>query len=363
VKKLLKPTTFCVFDLETTGFEPNEGAEPIEVGAVRIVNGSIGETFQTFVSPEDNIPGKVQSLTGIGPDDVADAPVVEDALAQFKSFAGDSVLVAHNVDFDRSFLDAYAPESFDNDEIDTLRMSRKLLGRSKHSLDRLVQAYDLDRSDSHRALDDAQATAQLFLKLADRVSTYDDYRRCGIPSSIMKEDLELVLGVTTLNTGEKTALNQSFDTVSEVLDTSTSRIGELCGVRPGRADEIIQTLENIKSNPDVDLEPPPGLTNCFRVRYWTWTNGIINLVGAICVIGGLFAVNRNLALTLFSVSVPFFLVSPAITYFREARWSLVKQFLSAIVLFTVWGGILWYLGFHVTIRSTVIEVLRSRGFL
>jgi DNA polymerase III epsilon subunit family exonuclease len=360
LKKLLGAKTFCVFDLETTGFEPESGAEPIEIGAVRIVNGTTRETFQTFVSPDGEIPSKIQSLTGITPDDVEGAPTVDKALRDFHEFAGDAVLVAHNVDFDRSFLDAYAPNPFNNDEIDTLRMSRKLLGSTKNSLDHLVQTYGLERSDSHRALSDAEATAQLFLKLVDRISTYDDYRRCGIPTSVMKEDLELILRVTGFTTREKKALNDSFKTVSEVMDASTSRIGELCDVSPGRAGEIVQFLEQIRSDPSVDLEPAPSLTNCFRVRYWNWTNRIVNLIGGLCLVGGFFTVNRNLALTLFLTSVPFFLVSPALTYFRDSNGSLIKQLLSVLIILAGWTGVLWYFGLDAGIRTILAELLRSQ---
>lgn len=92
-----------VFDLETTGFSPDKN-KIIEIGAVKVVHGEITERFSTFVNPEVPIPYRIEELTSIRDDMVIDAPKIETILPQFMEFCGDAIMVAHNADFDMSFI-------------------------------------------------------------------------------------------------------------------------------------------------------------------------------------------------------------------------------------------------------------------
>ncbi|MCR5687656.1 MAG: PolC-type DNA polymerase III [Lachnospiraceae bacterium] len=164
--------TFVVFDLETTGFSPS-GDSIIEIGAVKIEQGRITDRFSTFVNPKGPIPHRIERLTGINDAMVADAPFINDALSMFGEFIKDSVLVAHNAGFDMGFLTAkeeaagiYTEHSY----VDTVGMARLLVPEvSKFKLDSLCKHFRISLENHHRAVDDAEATALLFLKLADRM--------------------------------------------------------------------------------------------------------------------------------------------------------------------------------------------------
>ena len=163
---------FTVFDLETTGFSPTENSI-IEIGAVRIEGRKITGRFSTFVNPKEPIPYRIEKLTGINDAMVADAPFINDALSQFRDFYEGSVLVAHNAGFDMSFLSAKeeaAGMDSGHSSVDTLGMSRLLVPEiSKFRLDNLTKFFKVPLENHHRAVDDAEATAHVFLKLIDRM--------------------------------------------------------------------------------------------------------------------------------------------------------------------------------------------------
>ncbi len=165
--------TYVVFDIETTGFSPKEN-NIIEIGAVKIEGGKIKERFSTFVNPKEPIPYRIEKLTGINDEMVADAPFINDALAQFREFCGDAVYVAHNANFDMSFLREKEETSGiirEYSYVDTLGMSRLLVPEiSKFKLDNLCKFFKVSLENHHRAVDDAEATAHIFLKLIDRLS-------------------------------------------------------------------------------------------------------------------------------------------------------------------------------------------------
>ncbi|MCR5591129.1 MAG: PolC-type DNA polymerase III [Lachnospiraceae bacterium] len=164
--------SFVVFDLETTGFSPIDN-NIIEIGAVKIEGGKITDRFSTFVNPKEPIPYRIEKLTGINDKMVEDAPFVNDALTQFRSFIGDAVLVAHNASFDMGFLMAKEEAAgFDSvhSYVDTLGMSRLLVPEiSKFKLDSLCKFFKVSLENHHRAVDDAEATAHIFLKLIGRL--------------------------------------------------------------------------------------------------------------------------------------------------------------------------------------------------
>ena len=166
-KNLTLDQDYVVFDLETTGFSPVKN-NIIEIGAVKIQNGKITERFSTFVNPREPIPYKIQQLTSIRDEDVMDAPVIEDVLPQFLEFSKGCVMVAHNASFDMSFitenckrLDLIHEETV----VDTVGVARILLpGQAKHTLDACAKTLGISLENHHRAVDDAEATAEIFVK-------------------------------------------------------------------------------------------------------------------------------------------------------------------------------------------------------
>ena len=159
--------TFVVFDIETTGFSPITD-RIIEIGAVKVVDGEIADKFSAFVNPDVPIPFKIENLTGINDSMVINEPKIDVILPQFLKFVGDAVLVAHNASFDMSFI----MENCDRQGIardftyaDTLGMARILLpDQSKHTLDAVSKTLGISLENHHRAVDDAQATAEIFVK-------------------------------------------------------------------------------------------------------------------------------------------------------------------------------------------------------
>lgn len=159
--------TYVVFDIETTGFSPIKN-NIIEIGAVKVTAGEIVETYSTFVNPKEPIPFQIEKLTGIKDEDVMEAPVITEVLPKFLEFAGDSVLVAHNAGFDMSFiLENAKRQGIETDftYVDTVGISRMLLtGQAKHTLDAVAKTLGVSLENHHRAVDDAAATAEIFVK-------------------------------------------------------------------------------------------------------------------------------------------------------------------------------------------------------
>lgn len=157
---------FVVFDIETTGFSPTTD-KIIEIGAVKIKNKKIVETFNMLVNPEIQIPSNIIELTGITNKDVDGEPNIEYVLGKFLEFVKDIPVVAHNANFDVSFI-KYSCKlqglQFNNIAVDTLKLSRILLKNLKrHKLTSLIKHYGIIIENSHRALDDAIATAKVFI--------------------------------------------------------------------------------------------------------------------------------------------------------------------------------------------------------
>ena len=168
--------TFICFDIETTGLSATRD-KITEIGAVKVVNGEITDTFSTFVNPEMPIPQKITQLTGITDDMVKDAPSQSDAVSAFLEFAGDNVLVAHNAPFDTSFIrnacENMARE-YNYTSIDTVAISRAILPDIKNcKLDTVAKYLRLGDFNHHRATDDAEILARIFISLCTRLK--DDY--------------------------------------------------------------------------------------------------------------------------------------------------------------------------------------------
>ena len=168
--------TFICFDIETTGLSAARD-KITEIGAVKVENGVITDTFSTFANPEMPIPQKITQLTGITDDMVKDAPSQSEAVSAFLEFAGDNVLVAHNAPFDTSFI-AKACEDMSREynytSIDTVAISRAILTDIKNcKLDTVAKFLRLGDFNHHRATDDAEMLARIFINLCQRLT--DDY--------------------------------------------------------------------------------------------------------------------------------------------------------------------------------------------
>ena len=164
-------STFVVFDIETTGFSAVND-RIIEIGAVKVENGMITEKFSEFVNPERPIPFEIEKLTSINDRMVEDAPNISVILPQFMDFCGGSVLVAHNADFDTGFIRHNCEVlglPYDYTYVDTLGIARSFLeGLKNYKLDTVVEAMGCTLANHHRAVDDAGATADVFVRFLER---------------------------------------------------------------------------------------------------------------------------------------------------------------------------------------------------
>ena len=162
--------TYVVFDLETTGFSAIKD-KIIEIGAVKVEGGKITDRFSTFVNPGVPIPFRITQLTGITDQMVMEAPGIETVLPQFLEFIGEAALVAHNASFDVGFVEQncrYQDITPDFTSVDTVAMARILLPTlSKYKLNVVAGALHISLENHHRAVDDAGATAEIFVRFLE----------------------------------------------------------------------------------------------------------------------------------------------------------------------------------------------------
>ena len=156
-----------VFDLETTGFDPKKN-HIIEIGAVKLEDGKIVDRMDLFVNPRVPIPYRITQLTSIDDSMVMDADGIEVVLPKFLEFVGDSILVAHNAEFDYNFVENKAKAlgiPFKRPVLDTVALSRLLLPKlHRFKLDTVAKELKIELLHHHRAVDDAEATARIYLK-------------------------------------------------------------------------------------------------------------------------------------------------------------------------------------------------------
>ena len=176
-------SSYVIFDLETTGFSP-ELNNIIEIGAVKVKDGKIIDRFSAFVNPKEPIPFRIEQLTGINDGMVINAPGIETVLPEFLDFSKDCVMVAHNADFDTSFIIKKAHLLGLKPEftiVDTVSMARILLPQlNRFKLDTVAKALNISLENHHRAVDDAECTAYIFLKFAEMLKTMDVYDLDGL---------------------------------------------------------------------------------------------------------------------------------------------------------------------------------------
>ena len=162
--------TFVVFDIETTGFSSVKD-KIIEIGAVKVENGKIVSRYSTFVNPEVPIPFEITKLTSITDAMVIDAPKIENVLPEFMEYVGDAVLVAHNAGFDVGFIEENCKRlgiERKLTSVDTVALARVLLPTlSRYKLNVVAKTLGISLENHHRAVDDAGATAEIFVKFVE----------------------------------------------------------------------------------------------------------------------------------------------------------------------------------------------------
>ena len=287
-------TTYCVLDLETTGFSFR--TEKItEIGIMKIRNGEVLDEFSCFVNPEKPIPQRVVEVTNITDDMVKDAETIDKVFPKILEFIGDSVLVAHNADFDIGFLKYNANllgYSLDNTYLDTLRLAKELFPEyKKYKLGIIAENLGIKVEVAHRALDDVDTTVKVFNvminmlkeKGADKIEDIDticagktDFRRLPTYHAIILaknyvglKNLYKLISFSHLNYFYKKPriLKSLYKQYSEGLILgSACEQGEIYrAIVAGKTDEEIEAIAG-----DYDyLEIQPLGNNMFMVRNGT----------------------------------------------------------------------------------------------
>ena len=175
--RLLNESDFVVVDLETTGAK-TPSCRVTEIGAYRVSKGRIVAEFQTLVNPETPIPPFIVNLTGINNEMVKDAPCFAEVAPRWLEFAGDAVLVAHNASFDVRFLNhelsrVYPGRRMANSHLCTVILSRRIFpGLDNYRLQTVADYFSIEINDRHRAASDALATAEIFIRMLERMDEY-----------------------------------------------------------------------------------------------------------------------------------------------------------------------------------------------
>ncbi len=180
--------TFCVIDIETNGSKP-EKSQVIEIGAVKIRNAEIIDRLETYVSCA-YLPDQIIKLTGIEPQDLVGAPSRREALTMLRDFLNDAIFVAHNVQFDYTFLNAsferFGLGSIGNPRMCTIELAKRTFESERYGLAYLNETLELGASVQHRAFCDARAASRVMLKsfenLPESVKTTDELLRFSVSS-------------------------------------------------------------------------------------------------------------------------------------------------------------------------------------
>lgn len=182
-------SSYIVLDIETTGLDPKT-EKIIEIGAARVRDGQVAETYQTLVNPARKLTERIVELTGITDDMLCGAPYIEEVLPAFLDFAGEDLLLGHSVRFDYSFLKRAAVNqkyAFEKKAVDTLKLARLCLPElPSRSLGALCEHYGIGHT-AHRALGDALATHALYQKLCAQFETADQAEPYQLTYRVKKE--------------------------------------------------------------------------------------------------------------------------------------------------------------------------------
>ena len=185
-----------VFDIETTGLSVDD-CKIIEIGAVKIKDGAIIDEFNIFVDPQCDIPEEITKLTSISNETVAGADTIDKVLPRFLAYIGNSMLIAHNADFDTKFIRRAAKDlglPFNNPYLDTLALSRFInTDLQTHKLDTIAKYYNLKDFHHHRACDDVAILANIFFCMVDKMSKFDisDFDALNREMSTQSDPLKL----------------------------------------------------------------------------------------------------------------------------------------------------------------------------
>jgi DNA polymerase-3 subunit alpha (Gram-positive type) len=270
--QLIDKCEYVVFDFETTGLQPAVN-EIIEIGAVKVKNGEVIEKFHSLIKPEKSLPPIITKITGIDEDMLKDKNSIEEELPKFLKFIGNSILVAHNADFDYRFLREWVGKvqnkKYKNTYIDTLSLSKSLMNLSGYSLDKVVKGLNLGNFNHHRADEDAHITALVFLKLIEMamsrgvkyLSDFDKLRKFIDYKSLRPMHMTvLVKNRTGLKNLYKLVSNSHvkyFYRIPRILKSELSNLrdglligsgcenGELCQafIRGATKDELLETAK------------------------------------------------------------------------------------------------------------------------
>lgn len=179
-----------VLDFETTGLSPNQGDRAIEIGAVKLQNGIVVDTFQELMNPGFRVSGFIEGYTGITNNMLISAPSCSEVMAQFADFIGNDNLVAHNASFDKRFLDAeldVIDRSYSGEFACSMLIARRLYQEApNHKLGGLVEYKQIENDGVfHRALADSEVTAKLWLKMLEDMQ--DDYQVASPSFNLMQQ--------------------------------------------------------------------------------------------------------------------------------------------------------------------------------
>ena len=213
-------TSYVCVDLETTGLNPKY-EKIIEIGAVKVVEGEVIDTFSTFVNPGRKLEERITELTGICQEQVDGAPYIEEVLPQFLEFCGDFALLGHRILFDYSFLKKAAVNqklSFEKKGLDTLRIARRFLAELPHrTLPYLCEYYGIPHQ-AHRALHDAEATCRLYQILQENY--YKEDEDCFKPQALIYQ----VKKETPITKSQKERLLRILDQHKLTIDVDIDKL-------------------------------------------------------------------------------------------------------------------------------------------
>jgi DNA polymerase-3 subunit alpha (Gram-positive type) len=238
--------SYVAFDIESTGLNPKY-EKIIEIGAIKVRDGNITDTFNTFVNPGKSLPDRIVDLTKIRNEDVMDAPYIEEVIEEFINFTGNDVLLGHNLLFDFSFIKKAAVNyklTFEKSGIDTLKIARRFLNNlESRKLGVLCDYYNI-HLDAHRALNDAIATHELYLKLVSDFAGVEEDTFAPKPliysvkkeSPITPRQLELLKQLA-----DRYKLELDGDMISPIADVTSETI-DLSKITKNEASRLIDKI-------------------------------------------------------------------------------------------------------------------------